>query len=114
MGPCSGTSHPVNWRFLTSRKTAVFSLSASEIVCIVLDPEHVGTSMLRSIDKPLQLDSSYVAEGLNIISKNNIHKVLEEFLFSSGIYESVTRTVTSYLRDLRSYIAWGLAVITEF
>jgi len=80
----------------------------------VLDPEHVGTSMLRSIDKPLQFDSSYVAEGLNIISKNNIHKVLEEFLFSSGIYESVTRTVTSYLRDLRSYIAWGLAVITEF
>jgi len=55
--PCSGTLHPINWRFLTSRKTTVFSLSGSEIICIVFDPEHVGISMLRSIDKRLQLDS---------------------------------------------------------
>jgi hypothetical protein len=92
----------------------VFSLSGSEIVCIVLHPELVGTLVLRSIDKTLELDNRLLRRRTEYNNKNKIQKVLEEFLFSSGIYEPVTRTVTSYLRDLRSCPAWGLAVITEF
>jgi hypothetical protein len=50
----SGMSNPVNRRSLMFCKTAVFSHSGSGIVCIVLHPEDVGTTMLPKYRKTLR------------------------------------------------------------